>query len=277
VPEGAALTIDSAASSGVLNGVLYAEGGEVVNVPVAGSDGGGIAKYGTSWPGIGGAIEDDFAGTVTINGGVVIAQGGGNTADESRTAAGSAGIGGGAVRDGDFHYTDQYDYGIRGGGADVNVSGGLVIAKGGLTSLSAARGNHVGCAYGIGGGRVNDFRNNSGTLYITGGTVLMNLEFKDRYEGSSSGPAINGTPNWDTSKDSYNYKANDDFVGYSNEPHGTQVVGGDAWSVVLFDDDELAVNGAAQSITVSSGTIDITAFKQAAANALAGTGWSVTE
>ena len=113
--------------------------------------------------GDGGSIDDDGggnAGIVTINGGTVIATGGGN---------GGAGIGGGG----------GYESGGNGGNAgSVTINGGNVTATGG---------GNGGAGIGGGGGFGNG--GNVNNVTITGGTVIAT-------GGSDGGAGIGGGGHW---------------------------------------------------------------------------------
>ena len=138
VPDSAAIIIDSAALSGSINGTMTS----------ASSDWSGA--------GIGGAYHDD-CGTITINGGTVIAIGG----------AYAAGIGCG----------DRYGY-----GGTITINGGNVTATGGDWGGA-----------GIGGG----YNGAGGTITINGGSVTATGNVNSAgigggYYGSNGTVIING-------------------------------------------------------------------------------------
>ncbi len=106
-----------------------------------------IAKYKeATYPGAGiGGSRNQAGGAVTINGGTVIATGGGGNAGPS-----GAGIGGGGAQ----------GYGKSGG--TITINGGTVTATGMENSA------------GIGGGGAVSSGGSGGTITITGGTVIAN-------------------------------------------------------------------------------------------------------
>jgi hypothetical protein len=132
------LTITSIDGDGSTNGELTSIGG--------GTHGAGI--------GGGGNGGDNSAGTITINGGTIIATGAASSESNDQGRAG-AGIGGGA-----------YQGSSAGNGGTITINGGKVIATGGDGYYGGA---------GIGGGSSRDKSNaggGAGTIAITGGEVI---------------------------------------------------------------------------------------------------------
>lgn len=139
---------------------IYAqsEGGSMGELTANGTN--GAYNIGAS-AGIGGDggiyVQGKTAGTITIYGGRVTANGGNGNPDDSGQAAGIGGGGGG-----------HFDHLTTGGaGGTVNIYGGYVKTTGGKNPFDSSH------ACGIGGG-YNSYANNDangGTINITGGTL----------------------------------------------------------------------------------------------------------
>jgi hypothetical protein len=225
VPEGASLTITSAAGDGALSGSLEAisENGGAGIGGGSGKSGGSVTINGgtihaksTSAAAIGGGSDSD-SGAIVINGGVV----------STDTGTSSAGIGGANTGLADVTITGGFvkaagsanAAGIGSGSAprgsnvsgDIKIEGGVVTATGGsdgaaigggksgaggninvsggvITAMGGSNGTTSGGA-GIGGGNAGT---SSTTIGITGGVITAQGGYGSAGIGIGSGSASNG-------------------------------------------------------------------------------------
>ncbi len=169
--------------------------------------------------------QDQGTGTLSTNGGSQQAGIGGS----SGQAAGTIGIFGGIVNATGGSYAAGIGSGYNGAGVDsgaISINGGTVSANGGSNAAGigggcngagvnggtiSINGGQVSCtcgegAAGIGGGEKGVGTANSGTIYITGGTVSANGGFKG---GTGIG---NGRDKSDTNNITLSLTADEDWL-----------------------------------------------------------------